>query len=581
MPPATSKTAVIFIYHGLNTEHDASLDYFSKIAIQKNDNVEYYVVDATPEDVRKQTFPVRGGDGGGGLVKQLLPVLGATMVSVPQDLNPSSSCSHKSRGLKGNTWAVLGSVLHHHQPSIIDFSSSDDNNKFKYVVVVDSYALGPFIPPSVRGHMHWTTAFTAPLNTNSSSSSGNNNPSSGNSGNKVGMVGAMINCEGAPLGGKANGEWRKNPFIVRHAWAATAEVIKSMLQDSSNNGIFDCYSTEWDVKYYSDAGASAFILSQGLNLASHMLRYAGVDWRDKQNWGCNGRIRPFGIIGSYDGHIAGPYETMFSFGSLPAQAIHSADFRPPLQIAKWQALPVNITNNGYANVTIEAHNQRAERILPLLTYKGGAPCFDTDHYMKENGEIEETVGTYGCLGFAQLFCGFNPFEHFALIGQFAGKAHRWLCPDKVAGVEEKRRLLGARGRGCFDAGKYRAMVAEQQLELENDVVAWRHFLDHIAELDKDNNNNNSDSSIIEELFVCSETAQVGLVEGVGGVGKAELVGELKKELSIIADPFIPLTEREQDQMVKRKEKEGFYNATDAKLWHSKRDGGGAHAAEEE
>lgn len=512
---------------------------------------------------------MRGGDGGGGLVKQLLPVLGATMVSLPQELNGSSSCS--SKRLKGNTWTVLGSVLRHHQPPIINLSSSSDttSDKIKYVVVVDSYALGPFVPPSVRGHMHWTTAFTAPLRDSSI--------------NKVGMVGAMINCEGAPLDGKASGEWRKNPFIVRHAWAATSEVIKSMIQDATtknkNNGIFDCYSTEWDVKYYSDAGASAFVLAQGLNLASHMLRYAGVDWRDKRNWGCNGGVRPFGIIDSYDGHIAGPYETMFSFGSLPAQALHSADFRPPLQIAKWQALPVNITNNGYANVTVEAHNQKAERIVPLLTYKGGAPCFDTDHYMKENGEIEETVGTYGCLGFAQLFCGFNPFEHFALIGQFAGKAHRWLCPAKIAGVEEKRRILGARGRGCFDAGKYRAMMAEQQhLELESDVDAWRHFLDNIAGLDKDSN---SSSSIVEELFVCSETAQVGLVEGVGGVEKAELVEELKKELSIIANPFIPLTERERDQMRKRKEKEGFYNATDAKVWHSKRDGGGAHAAEEE
>lgn len=34
-------------------------------------------------------------------------------------------------------------------------------------------------------------------------------------------------------------------------------------------------------------GSSAAILAAGYNIDSLMLRYQGVDWRDKANWGCN------------------------------------------------------------------------------------------------------------------------------------------------------------------------------------------------------------------------------------------------------------------------------------------------------
>ena len=34
-------------------------------------------------------------------------------------------------------------------------------------------------------------------------------------------------------------------------------------------------------------GSSAAILNAGYNIDSLMLRYQGVDWRDKSHWGCN------------------------------------------------------------------------------------------------------------------------------------------------------------------------------------------------------------------------------------------------------------------------------------------------------
>lgn len=43
----------------------------------------------------------------------------------------------------------------------------------------------------------------------------------------------------------------------------------------------------WNTIYYSELGSSAAILDAGYNIACLMVRYQGVDWRDKDNWGCN------------------------------------------------------------------------------------------------------------------------------------------------------------------------------------------------------------------------------------------------------------------------------------------------------
>ena len=39
---------------------------------------------------------------------------------------------------------------------------------------------------------------------------------------------------------------------------------------------------------HAEVGASSAILDAGYNLDSLLLRYQGVDWRDRATWGCNG-----------------------------------------------------------------------------------------------------------------------------------------------------------------------------------------------------------------------------------------------------------------------------------------------------
>lgn len=75
----------------------------------------------------------------------------------------------------------------------------------------------------------------------------------------------------------------------------------------SDGHVFECHSLREDAIYFSELGASAAILAAGFNLDCLMLRYAGVDWRQRVTWGCNGRRNPSGHW-LYDGVDLDPLE---------------------------------------------------------------------------------------------------------------------------------------------------------------------------------------------------------------------------------------------------------------------------------
>jgi translation initiation factor eIF-2B subunit epsilon len=53
--------------------------------------------------------------------------------------------------------------------------------------------------------------------------------------------------------------------------------------------VFACHHDRWDTIFYSELGSSKCILDAGYNIDSLMLRYQGVDWRDRANWDCNAK----------------------------------------------------------------------------------------------------------------------------------------------------------------------------------------------------------------------------------------------------------------------------------------------------
>ena len=74
--------------------------------------------------------------------------------------------------------------------------------------------------------------------------------------------------------------------------------------------MFSCYETLHDTIYFSELGSSAVILEAGYNIASLMLRYQGIDWRQKENWNCNERFSPYAEH-HYDGLSLDPLEVVF------------------------------------------------------------------------------------------------------------------------------------------------------------------------------------------------------------------------------------------------------------------------------
>lgn len=55
-----------------------------------------------------------------------------------------------------------------------------------------------------------------------------------------------------------------------------------------NQSVFQCYYDLRDTIFHSELGSTLAIFGAGYTIDSLMLRYQGVDWRNKDNWGCNG-----------------------------------------------------------------------------------------------------------------------------------------------------------------------------------------------------------------------------------------------------------------------------------------------------
>ena len=55
-----------------------------------------------------------------------------------------------------------------------------------------------------------------------------------------------------------------------------------------NGSVFKCHASLQDTVFHAEVGASRVLLDAGYTIDSLMLRYQGVEWRDKANWGCNG-----------------------------------------------------------------------------------------------------------------------------------------------------------------------------------------------------------------------------------------------------------------------------------------------------
>lgn len=378
------RTLVVYVYNAADAEQQRNFEHFMRSGVEEQGGwLSYRIIVAS---------------GAGILPAGRLPALPRNAAYV-----------HTSKCTTG-VWGILSAVAADIEQEVA---------AAEHIVVVTAAARGPFMPPYTKQHMHWTDAFTSKLT------------------KRTKLVGSALTCEGAPRGGDAADEWRRNPFILPYAWAIDKEGWQLL---SKTDEVFTCHSTPWDARYHSDAGASLALLSAGLNIDTLLAKYQGVDWWNQRTWDCNARVRP-DAEWTYDGISISPYETVFVPVSLgPAQSDWSF-VRQALKYSAWHEAQTSGTPQGNSNAFVsDAWTLRAPRMI--YANSRGPGCFDFDFYVQHNPDMHSKASMHQLL-----------WEHYVLVGQFQGRPHRFTCPVQI-GNSYRSSYVRARGRRCFDHNHY-------------------------------------------------------------------------------------------------------------------------------
>lgn len=425
--------------------HTLVLYVYSAADAEQQRNFEFFLRHGVEEQAKWLTYRIILAAGTGILPHPKLPALPSNAAFVH-----TSQCA---TGLWGILSAVAGE-LH------AELAAA------QHIVVVSSAARGPFLPSYTKQYMHWTDAFTSKLT------------------RRTKLVGSALTCEGAPKGGDAADVWRRNPFILPYAWA-TDQAGWQVL--SANKEVFKCHPNAWDARYYADSGASLALLEGGHNIDSLLAKYQGVDWWNQRTWDCNARVRP-DAEWTYDGVSISPYETVFvPVSQGPAQSDWSY-VRQAVKYSVWMEAQASGSPQGNSNSFVsDAWTLRAPRLV--YANSRGPGCFDFDYYVQHNPDQASKLSQHQLL-----------WEHFVLVGQFQGRAHRFTCPVQI-GASYRASFVHARGRRCFDHNHY----STHNLDVRLAGVAQAHELfNHYADFGQFENR--------PAKFVCTDSLH-GLPKG--------------------------------------------------------------------
>lgn len=368
-------TLVIYIYSSTDPEYLHNLEFFVKEAVDRADRCQYI-------------FVVQDDSG-------VLPV------DLPRLPKNARYVVHRNECYD---WGTFGWVL---KSGVVDVTS------FKYFIFMNSSVRGPFLPVYLRRTMHWTEPLISGITED------------------IKLVGPTISCEGSPRDGDRNGLWRRNPHVQSYLVATDHTGLNLMMKTGR---VFACHKNRWDAIFYSELGSSWAILQGGYNLGSLMIRYQGVDWRNKRNWGCNGQMNP-DARGANDGMDLDPTEVLFV-----KMKAHKLDHRDPAAVkahkySAWMTAHRHRNDSGVYDNELTHPRQAALQHVPqvFLQLARGVECFDVDYYLHENADVAEelakdqdveadTQDVDALHSLAQA-----AWEHFVYKGQFEERPFRWLC----------------------------------------------------------------------------------------------------------------------------------------------------------
>lgn len=184
---------------------------------------------------------------------------------------------------------VLPSNAHYlqHENECYDFgtygwflrSKIVDIKQYKYFILMNASIRGPFLTSYFDEQIFWWFAiFTERLN------------------DEVKLIGPTINCE-------------YEPHV--QSYLLTTDQIGLAILNHETTGVLGCKKDYGDAVFNGEIGASRLILKANYQIASLQVKYKGVDFRNKENSYCNGRVSPIFVDNSVDGITHDPYELVF------------------------------------------------------------------------------------------------------------------------------------------------------------------------------------------------------------------------------------------------------------------------------
>lgn len=357
------------------------------VHLQSDTFVMYAFSDTDPEYLANLEFFVRHGISEGDGCDYIFVIQKETDKPVPSLPKLPSNARYMRHANECFDWGTFGWVLNR---------IGEDANKYKYIILMNSSVRGPFQPATWPKGRHWSRAFTDRITAD------------------VKLVGPTISCEGIEKGTSI----RHNPHTQSYL-LATDQVGLAVLKD--NGHVFKCHTELLDAVWDAELGSSKAILTAGYNLDCLMLRYQGVDWRDKRNWKCNGGENPY-LEFQNDGVSIQPLEVMF----VKIKARHlDTGWTSQLNALKLQHWMDDAVALGRpTNVGVDASGESEEiadlklpRNLVMSTYAENGTCFDVAHYMDSNTDLPRELGG-------------NPREvvkHFIEHGQWEGRPFSFSC----------------------------------------------------------------------------------------------------------------------------------------------------------
>lgn len=344
-------TLVVYIYSPTDPEYENNLRHFLRQGVSEGDGCEYVFI------IQQVTEP-----------RHMLPLL-------PRNgryLYHENDCFD---------WGSFGWAIRegHIEPE-----------RYRYVIVVNSSVRGPFLPSYWPRDVHWTRILTSRLT------------------GDIKLVGPTISCEGTDA--TETHPARKNPHVQSYVVAMDQDGYRAMRAAGT---VFECHHSIWDTIYHAELGSSLAVLEAGHNIDSLMLRYHGVDWRDRNNWDCNSGVNPY-AEDRYDGISVNPLEVMFV---KVKEFMLQTEWMPARFAKKYDEWSNQMVYNPvHSNRYMDEFKRFAIKHVWSLRLVH-PECFDIDFYLEKNPDLPR----WDREGYA------DAFFHYMGYGQFEGRPFRLRC----------------------------------------------------------------------------------------------------------------------------------------------------------